>query len=122
MLIVLIHPDQEDYQAVSLELTLSERVNQSCVRIPIQNDDRVEDPEEFTVTLNSTDPDVMPGPPSTVTIVDDDGEDMTVKLRKDEQYVLQLKVLDSSCIHFSLQESPLALRMKRTHLMRDNAQ
>ena len=76
MIIVLIHPDQEDYQAVSLELTFSERVNQSCVRIPIQNDDRVEDPEEFTVTLNSTDPDVIiPAPPSTVTIVDDDGED-----------------------------------------------
>ena len=75
VLIVLIHPDEEDYQAVSLELTFSESVNQSCARIPIQNDSRVEDPEEFNVTLNSTDPDVIPGPPSTVNIVDDDGED-----------------------------------------------
>lgn len=73
--IVLIHPDQEDYQAVSLELTFSESVNQSCVRIPIQNDNRVEDQEELTVTLNSTDIDVIPSMPSTVTIVDDDGED-----------------------------------------------
>jgi len=44
------------------------------VRIPIRNDSRVEDPELFNVTLNSTDPDVIPGPPSTVTIIDDDGK------------------------------------------------
>ena len=68
-----IHPDQEDYRAVSVELTFSASVRRACVRVPIQNDDRVEEPEEFTVTLNSTDPDVIPGPPSTVTIVDDDG-------------------------------------------------
>ena len=71
-----IHLDQEDYGAVSVELTFSESVRRTCERIPIQNDSRVEDPEEFTVSLNSTDPDVIPGPPSTVTIVDDDGEDM----------------------------------------------
>ena len=70
-----IHPDQEDYGAVSVELTFSESVRRTCERIPIQNNSRVENPEEFTVTLNSTDPDVIPGPPSTVTIVDDDGED-----------------------------------------------
>ena len=70
-----IHLDQEDYRAVSVELTFNGSVRRTCERIPIQNDSRVENPEEFTVTLNSTDPDVMPGPPSTVTIVDDDGED-----------------------------------------------
>ena len=70
-----IHLDQEDYRAVSAELTFNGSVRRTCERIPIQNDSRVEDPEEFTVTLNSTDPDVMPGRPSTVTIVDDDGED-----------------------------------------------
>ena len=67
---------------MSVDLTFSESVRRSCVRIPIQNDSRVEDPEEFTVTLNSTDPDVMPGPPSTITIVDDDGEDNHVIVRK----------------------------------------
>ena len=82
VLIVLIHPDQEDYQAVSMELTFSESVNQSCVRIPIQNNRRVENPEEFNVTLNSTDPDVIPGPFSTVTIVDDDGEDNHIIVQK----------------------------------------
>ena len=70
------HLDQEDYGAVSVELTFSESVRRTCERIPIQNDSRVEDPEEFMVALNSTDPDVIPGPPSTITIVDDDGEDM----------------------------------------------
>ena len=71
-----IHLDQEDYRAVSVELTFSESARRTCERIPIQNDSRVENPEEFTVTLNSTDPDVIPGPPSTITVVDDDGEDM----------------------------------------------
>ena len=70
-----IHLDQEDYRAVSVELTFSESARRTCERIPIQNDSRVENPEEFTVTLNSTDPDVIPGPPSTITVVDDDGED-----------------------------------------------
>lgn len=71
---MLIHPDPEDYQFVSVELTFSGSVNRSCVRIPIRNDSRVEDPELFNVTLNSTDPDVIPGPPSTVTIIDDDSK------------------------------------------------
>ena len=70
-----IHLDQEDYRAVSVKLTFSESARRTCERIPIQNDSRVENPEEFTVTLNSTDPDVIPGPPSTITVVDDDGED-----------------------------------------------
>ena len=101
MLIVLIHPDQEDYQAVSLELTFSESVNQSCIRVPIQNDNRVEDPEEFTVTLNSTDPDIIPGPPSTVTIVDDDGEDMySIAQRKCTIY--PPKCWTVSCVQFYL--------------------
>ena len=78
-----IHPDQEDYRAVSVDLIFSESVRRSCVRIPIQNDSRVEDPEEFTVTLNSTNPDVMPGPPSTITIVDDDGEDKYIVVQKE---------------------------------------
>ena len=67
---------------MSVELTFSESVNQSCVRIPIQNDNRVEDQEEFTVTLNSTDTDVIVGSPSTVTIVDDDGEDNHLILKE----------------------------------------
>ena len=67
---------------MSVELTFSESVNQSCVRIPIQNDNRVEDQEEFTMTLNSTDTDVIVSPPSTVTIVDDDGEDNHLILKE----------------------------------------
>ena len=68
---------------MSVELTFSESVNQSCVRIPIQNDNRVEDQEEFTVTLNSTDTDVIVGPPSTVTVVDDDSEDKYFIVQKE---------------------------------------
>ena len=70
---MFIHPDPEDYQFVSVELTFSGSVNRSCVRIPIRNDSTVEEPEMFNVTFNNTDPDVIPGPPITVTIVDDDG-------------------------------------------------
>ena len=68
---------------MSVDLTFSESVRRSCARIPIQNDSRVENPEEFTVTLNSTIPDVIPGPPSTITIVDDDGEDKHSVVQKE---------------------------------------
>ena len=103
---------------MSVELTFSESVNQSCVRIPIQNDNRVEGQEEFTVTLNSTDTDVIVGPPSTVTIVDDDGEDnhmICSSERMDAQFT-------KYNFFYDLQESLLVLRMKPTHQMRDKAQ
>ena len=75
---------------MSVDLTFSESVRRSCARIPIQNDSRVENPEEFTVTLNSTIPDVIPGLPSTITIVDDDGEDKHSVVQKEMSKFLHI--------------------------------
>ena len=62
-----------DYTSVEVELTFDEAVSLSCVDVPIEDDDFIEDLESFTVTLTSGDPDVTFMPPAApVFIVDDD--------------------------------------------------
>lgn len=62
-----------DFSAVSVELTFNETTSRACVDVPIDDDDRVENPENFTVVVDGDDPDVDFVPPtSVVTIIDDD--------------------------------------------------
>ena len=67
----------EDYTSTETDLTFTpDDSNKMCVNIPIGNDTVVEGSENFTVTVTSNDTSVQIGPNSnsTVTIVDDDGE------------------------------------------------
>ena len=62
-----------DYTSVEVELTFDEAVSLSCVDISIEDDDFIEEPESFNVTLTSGDSDVTFMPPAApVFIVDDD--------------------------------------------------
>ena len=65
--------DPVDFTAVLEELTFDQSTARQCVDIPITDDDRVEDPENFTVVISGDDPDVNFMPPtSVVTIIDND--------------------------------------------------
>ena len=62
-----------DFSAVSADLTFDESTSRSCVDIPVEDDDIVENPDVFTVEIGGDDPDVVFDPPSsTVTIIDND--------------------------------------------------
>ena len=65
----------DDYTATTVELSFDADTNRSCVNIPIDDDNFFEDMENFTVSLNSSDPDVTLVPDTAVvTITDDDSE------------------------------------------------
>ena len=62
-----------DFSAVSVELTFNENTSRACVDVPIDDDDRVENPENFTIVVDGDDPDVDFVPPtSVVTVTDND--------------------------------------------------
>ena len=64
-----------DYGAGSVILAFNSSVLQSCVDVGITPDTIVEDPETFTVRINTTEPRVTLQPDrGVVTITDDDSE------------------------------------------------
>ena len=68
-----------DYTAApGATLTFGPGKDRDCTTIEIVNDPLVEGEESFTVTLQSTDPDVNTGPPDSATIIirDDDSKNM----------------------------------------------
>ena len=68
-----------DYTFTETDLTFTPDNSRMCVNIPVTKDTVVEGNENFTVTVTSNDPTVQIGPNSnsTVTIVDDDGMQLT---------------------------------------------
>ena len=65
--------DPLDFSAVLEELTFNQTTARQCVDIPIEDDNIVEEPENFTVVVSGDDPDVDFTPPtSVVTITDND--------------------------------------------------
>ena len=65
--------ENNDYQATSVVLTFDASTSRAYADIPIQPDDIYEDDEIFSVSLTPNDKSVTVGPPSTVTITDNDG-------------------------------------------------
>ena len=69
--------ENSDYTFTSTDVTFSSGSNDStlgCVNIDIENDTALEGNQTFTVTLTTSDPDVLPGNDMTdITIEDNDG-------------------------------------------------
>ena len=64
-----------DYQRVSEDVTFQPNVTRQCVKVPIVNDDDLENEEQFTLTLTTVSDRVKTKPDTTtVVITDDDGE------------------------------------------------
>ena len=72
----LIYISDEDFHPFTTDLiyTLSLDQNQTlCVNITIVDDGILENEQDFTVSISSTDSSVITGPPSIVSIIDNDG-------------------------------------------------
>ena len=64
-----------DYQSVSQDVTFQPDAKRQCVKVPIVNDDDLENEEQFTLTLTTVSDRVKTEPDTTtVVITDDDGE------------------------------------------------
>ena len=64
-----------DYTSSSATLTFDGSNTIQCVRIPINDDEDLEPDERFTVSLTTTEPDVILDPRNgEVTIINDDGQ------------------------------------------------
>lgn len=65
----------EDYLTTEAVLSFNQVTSRACANIPISNDNRTEDPEDFPITLvpDGEDPDDPNNPMTNVTIIDDDG-------------------------------------------------
>ena len=62
--------------AITTDVTYIESLDQNqmlCISISVTEDNILENEEEFTVSLSSTDSNVTTGSPSTVIIIDNDG-------------------------------------------------
>ena len=66
--------DPVDFSAVAVELQFNETTSRACAVIPITDDNRVEDPENFMAVISSDDPSVNNTslPSAIVTIIDND--------------------------------------------------
>ena len=66
-----------DYSSVSQDLTFSQSSSLECVNVSIVNDNKMEDEEEFSLTLTTTKARVNLDPnTTTIRIADDDGEEI----------------------------------------------
>lgn len=64
----------EDYEAFVEELTFDADNSRVCINVTIEDDTLLENPENFTVIINTNDPDAtIPDSTSSVTILDNDG-------------------------------------------------
>ena len=84
----------EDFKAGEYILSFTGSKSKVCVNISIEDDSILEDPENFTVTIMSADPDVSFGTPeATVTIMDNDNvmigfEMEKYSAREDQEFVV----------------------------------
>ena len=74
--IISINISDEDFHTFTTDLTYTPSLDRNqtlCVNITIMDDSILENEEDFTVSISSTDSSVITGPPSTISIIDNDG-------------------------------------------------
>ena len=75
IIIVLYFSVNSDYQSVSQDVTFQPDAKRQCVKVPIVNDDDLENEERFTLSITTVNDRVNIEPDTTtVVITDDDGE------------------------------------------------
>ncbi len=64
----------DDYTETTVQLSFDALINRSCTSVPVVDDPDFEGPKNFTVVINSPNPNVITTPnTSTIVITDDDG-------------------------------------------------
>ena len=75
IIIVLYFSVNSDYQSVNQDVTFQPDAKRQCVKVPIVNDDDLENEERFTLSITTVNDRVNIEPDTTtVVITDDDGE------------------------------------------------
>ena len=97
---------RHDFVAIQELHNLNETILRSCVTIIIIDDSRVEDTEEFTVTINSFDPDVVFTTQTATVIIQDNDEAVIgfemAKYRGEEGQMVEVCVTVDSIMETSM--------------------